>query len=407
MRYHILHLVCRYDILRIMEVGYITTDILTTAIQQSLSRPTVAPGMRLHSDRELARRLQVGVSVVRTSLQELERKGLVTRRQGSGTYVRRPGTMNTEQTLPAIDFDVPADALFKSMARQPVTGRSSGIRLRFGLWGDWHMTSPANQQVYAAVVAGANARGHEVTAHSMYRNHRQMFSVEELREQLHASPRDGHIVLRPGAERFEQACGNERPPVLYYSAGSLPLHEPMVSTDTGEAARRAVNILHRSGHSRIALLTLAPGAKYTRPDQAMYDIGLNDDGLTYRAVSMAEDSTIAHTMRASGTLLDRADRPEAMYVADDHLLPGLVEVCRRMDLQIGRDIGVVTLANRNLALPEGYNWSRMEFDAEEIAHILLDKLIEMSLHSRTYTSSVSVHGHWVAGCTHQRDGANK
>src|ERR1019366_4814024 len=45
------------------------------------------PGTRLESERELAARCGVSLMTARHAMKELENKGLVTRRVGSGTYV--------------------------------------------------------------------------------------------------------------------------------------------------------------------------------------------------------------------------------------------------------------------------------------------------------------------------------
>ena len=63
------------------------SDQIVTQLEHLLLEGSFAPGQKLPSERELAERFAVSRPSLREAIQKLEAKGLVSRRQGGGTYV--------------------------------------------------------------------------------------------------------------------------------------------------------------------------------------------------------------------------------------------------------------------------------------------------------------------------------
>ena len=63
---------------------------LSRYFQEALVRQQWRPGDQLPSEEEIARRLGVAIGTVRQALSSLVREGMLVRRQGKGTFVRRP-----------------------------------------------------------------------------------------------------------------------------------------------------------------------------------------------------------------------------------------------------------------------------------------------------------------------------
>ncbi|RUO33503.1 pyruvate dehydrogenase complex transcriptional repressor PdhR [Aliidiomarina sanyensis] len=83
------------------------SDMIVSQMERMIVDGTWAAGERLPAERELAVRFAVSRPSLREAIQKLEAKGLLTRRQGGGTYVR--GGLATEVT----------DPLFELLARHP------------------------------------------------------------------------------------------------------------------------------------------------------------------------------------------------------------------------------------------------------------------------------------------------
>ena len=77
---------------------------LTVLLQREIIGGQYLPGDRLPPESELAGHLNVAVGTLRKALSELESRGLVERRQGSGTYVKKPDDVSPENQAAIYQF---------------------------------------------------------------------------------------------------------------------------------------------------------------------------------------------------------------------------------------------------------------------------------------------------------------
>ncbi|OIN12396.1 pyruvate dehydrogenase complex transcriptional repressor PdhR [Oceanisphaera psychrotolerans] len=82
-------------------------DTIAAKIEQMIVEGSLQPGQRLLPERELAEQFAVSRPSVREAIQQLEARGLVSRRQGGGTYVQNALTKGL------------ADPLFQLLAEHP------------------------------------------------------------------------------------------------------------------------------------------------------------------------------------------------------------------------------------------------------------------------------------------------
>ncbi|WP_113907099.1 pyruvate dehydrogenase complex transcriptional repressor PdhR [Aliidiomarina celeris] len=83
------------------------SDVIVSQVESLIVNGTWAAGERLPSERDLAKQFHVSRPSLREAIQKLEVRGLVSRRQGGGTYIAG-----------ALDQQV-ADPLFDLLARHP------------------------------------------------------------------------------------------------------------------------------------------------------------------------------------------------------------------------------------------------------------------------------------------------
>jgi len=77
---------------------------LTVLLQREIIGGQYLPGDRLPPESELASHLKVAVGTLRKALAELESRGLVERRQGSGTYVKKADDFLPENQAAVYQF---------------------------------------------------------------------------------------------------------------------------------------------------------------------------------------------------------------------------------------------------------------------------------------------------------------
>ncbi|KPH62743.1 transcriptional regulator PdhR [Pseudoalteromonas porphyrae] len=64
------------------------SDVILEQLENMILEGSLAPGEKLPPERELAKQFEVSRPSLREAIQKLEAKGLVTRRQGGGTFVK-------------------------------------------------------------------------------------------------------------------------------------------------------------------------------------------------------------------------------------------------------------------------------------------------------------------------------
>lgn len=127
-----------------------------------------------------------------------------------------------------------------------------------------------------------------------------------------------------------------------------------VRIDDVAAARAAVDHLVGLGHRRIAYVGgategvldfTAPAARLAGYRTALVDAGLPHDPL------LEEDGefSVAGGSRAGHDLLDRADRPTAVFAASDEMAMGVLRSARELGLRVPEDLSVIGIDDHEMA----------------------------------------------------------
>jgi LacI family transcriptional regulator len=113
-----------------------------------------------------------------------------------------------------------------------------------------------------------------------------------------------------------------------------------VMVDSTEGARRATAHLLAEGWQRPGCITGPLDAATAEQRLAGYRAALADAGVAHESVARAEFRQ-AGGRAAAAELLDAADPPDALFVANAPMALGVLEAVRQRALSIGTDLGVV------------------------------------------------------------------
>ena len=380
---------------------------LEKVLEYALSRPPSSAGLRLRSERDLAALFETDHFKVRKSLSELVRKGVLVRRHGSGTYVRKVPKISRSFSPNALK--IPSKSLFATDQLEqgyvpPLEPMKHQQQLHLSLWADLEPEQMASRRSLISGIASQTGRaGHILSMHSISGDDGKMMSVPELSEQLKDNPSDGYLVGSWSADMFLEALGTDHKPIVYFSDSSRQVtHEPMVLMDSHEAIHRGVRLLAGHGYNRIGLIGLdipEDPAESTEPIQREYERAVSDLGFTYSTAEFAPVD-INESMAATLRMLDRSEPPEAILVIDDIVLNGVAEALKTRGIVPGRNLAIIAVTNVSSKLPNGINLSRLEFDAEALGERIVNTLLGLLQTAGMRAFSSAAYVKWLPGKTH-------
>ena len=384
-----------------------SADMVARAIHHVLTHPPAAVGKRLRSEQELAALLKVGRWRIRESITELVDQGVLVRRRGSGTYVRKiPSSLEATQELPPGAGVEPyvffADAAASRSTVLQATARQKQLHL--SLWTDWNVYMHATlQAIMASIVHRVQETGHHLSLHSLVERENVPLPSNVLAKRLTENHYDGYLVLYGWSMRFAEAMSGVTGTVLFFYHSTQVLgHPSLVTIDTEEATQRAMTLLAEEGYQRIGVLGIEDPSEPAGFKEANYETFMARLGLKYRAVDFTRRTSDA-IWESTRKMFSRPDRPEALYVSHDHALATVVDALRTEGVEPGRNVALITLSNRGgVSLPHGYEWSRMEFDPERLGIAVVDELLRLVQSTDALPMAQTFHATWRPGKTHQR-----
>lgn len=377
---------------------------VAAAIEAVLCEPPSQAGMRLRPERELCGELKVSRVTLRRALEALVTRGILARRHGSGTYVRKlpqppagvaPASGGRGQLrVEAASLFVPAPPPEQRLHIPTEKGA-----LTFVLWRD------RMSEAYSLILQGMGERVRE-------HGHRLAILVPPpadaapgAREQFLAKaarpPADGYVVPVTCAALFREFCAGQRPPVVYCGCTNIP-GEPVVWLDLAGAIRQAVGVLAAAGHRRVGFISW-DASPVREEEQAAYASALRDCALP-PLPPVVSALTDEGGEAAVEMLFARPDAPEALYVGDDIVLRHLLPALERRGLIPGRTLAVTTLANYGVPLPGRYDWSCFEFNEGQLGCLIVDCLLREVTHAGEPVCALAHQVLWRPGTTHLRAG---
>jgi len=319
---------------------------LLVGLLQSIRESKLRPGARLPVERDQMVEFGVSRTTVRRALLRLEEAGLIERRQGSGTYLK---VHPTEAMVKQI---IGSDDRLSRVGRRLVTQRAH----RIAVLHDHAPTDPVFKNILAGVLAYSEKRGHSISV-GPSRPPWKGESPSDFAAEVYKPNADGVILAATFRPRDQQLL--LRIPVPYVLLTDQPAPNAL-GLDIYAACRQGIAELMNLGHRHIAVIekhnpnkraALGHVCDYLREEWSL-------PGLAYAFGENPLDEVLA-----------AENRPQGLLVKDDVYCRNACAQLAARGLVIGRDIDVITFANRGLdaGLPPAVG--RIEFDLEELGRL--------------------------------------
>jgi DNA-binding LacI/PurR family transcriptional regulator len=286
-----------------------------------IRRGVLAPGHRLHSERDLAAEFGVSQMTANRALLELVRDGWLERRVGSGTFVSKreenaPGIRERTIVLLAAFTDHPEEDVY---LQAPFRGIS-----KF-----------AAQEGCTLLVAHSPESG--------------------FLPLVDRYPHATFILVAPSEAAYPTLCEMHAQHIPFVVLGASWPDAPFacVDSDNVGGARSAVEYLLRLGHRRIAYINGTENSANCRDRLSGYRTALRDCGLPDGPdciLSAGSDWELNEASRHEVTeMLIGREAPTAFFCAGFYLTLSLLELLRTMQMQVPQDVSIISFDDLSMA----------------------------------------------------------
>lgn len=167
-------------------------------------------------------------------------------------------------------------------------------------------------------------------------------NIDKVLEQILDYQVDG-IVMASVAISSELAkrCQDAGVPVVLFNRNQDDERLSAVTSDNVAGGRKVADFLVRAGHRRLGYIAGWNGASTQRDRESGFRSGLEKNGVELYA---RESGEFRHELaqEAARRMFDKKDRPDAVFVANDHMAFAVMDVLRaELGLSVPDDVSVI------------------------------------------------------------------
>ncbi|MGL4322871.1 MAG: LacI family DNA-binding transcriptional regulator [Beijerinckiaceae bacterium] len=187
---------------------------------------------------------------------------------------------------------------------------------------------------------------------------------------------EGIIMLSAElSSSLARECAATGTPVLLFNRYVPGLPASSVTSDNLEGGRQVAHFLADGGHQRIAFVAGQENSSTSRDREAGFCKGLAERGLTLTARTVG-GYTFDGAAQAARELFDCSVRPDAVFVANDHMAFAVMDVLRNeLKLRIPQDVSVVGYDDVPEASWGGYELTSVSQNLNEMVTATIDILL--------------------------------
>ena len=297
---------------RVTKNGIPLAEVLLAKLRRQLAARNPQPGEFALSESDLARSEGVNRRFVRQAVDVLIREGKLERRPGKGLYVRNPAC--TSRLVQIILYDLKINMCAEIAQSAKRAGLGAGVQT----------------QIYDA--------------------HGDFDADLEVIRNLPKSSAEGAIIVSLHHQRFLRALyelGALRYPFVLLDQVVRGLGAPSVLADNYQGGYMVGQRLTQSGHRRIGFVgLLASQTARCRLDglrDALGNVGVAFGSGLVRIPrgQPTPEAWMCEIARVAKELLELRERPTALFISTDLLVPAVYGAIRSLGLRIPEDVSVV------------------------------------------------------------------
>ncbi|MBD3678994.1 MAG: LacI family DNA-binding transcriptional regulator [Rhodobacteraceae bacterium] len=166
--------------------------------------------------------------------------------------------------------------------------------------------------------------------------------VNEVVEEILDYQVDGIIAASVAlSSDLAQRCKEAGVPIVFFNRRQQGHDSSAVMSDNRSGGRSVANFLVAGGHQRIGYIAGWEGASTQVEREAGFLEGLAAHGIELHAREVG-NYVLEQARQAARDMFDRPDRPDAVFVANDHMAFGVIDVLRyELGLSVPGDVSVV------------------------------------------------------------------
>lgn len=293
-------------------------------VKENIASGNLKYGDRMMSENELSEKFGLSRQTIRHATGELVNQHLITRVQGSGTYVGGSYLAARKKRY----MNVAVISTYSDSYIFPLTLKEIG----------------------SVLVA------HHYTMQLFFTDNRIDREEEILKSILEKDDVDG-LIVEPAKSalpnpnlHYYREIQNRRIPVIFFNAQYPEIKAPCVRLDDVEVARRATDLLIQKGHHRIgAIFDSDDGQgrlRYAGYLQAIREAGLE---IHEEDVVWADTPEIHDLEVVGGYLLHRLNDCTGVICYNDEVAYQLVNIALKNGMSVPQDLSIVGIDDANLA----------------------------------------------------------
>ena len=219
------------------------------------------------------------------------------------------------------------------LARSLMHGRSGIVGVGVG-----NMENPFFVRTLELLATALDAAGLRLMLFPATRDHDAEPSLQEV---LHYRI-DALVLLSVNlSSNLADQCRKARVPVIHFNRTSADAGTSSIIGDNAAGARTIAAHLLAGGHRAMAYMAGTPDSSTNRQREEAFTAALLSAGLPVPIIEQGH-FTPEGAMAATRRLLLRADRPDALFCANDTMALAAISVARHeLGLDVGREISIV------------------------------------------------------------------